>query len=526
MAGNIYRVWGSLTPIPSYRAFEFIVNRGKQALFVGFVSLAFIYAISHGAMPLAEFVLVALYIVALTYLRFRWVSPFEGHTLGELESRRLEKGYIGYSFLIGLGFGFWGILLMRHSPEMSPSLILTAAMASMMTLHFLAGSFLSFLAVTAPLVFVASYSQLGSQSQAQGILAFFLVAFYCLSIRMLFVHRSALFSILSERERRDSLNRQYQVLMANDTVAIAITEGLDLLLSNQRFRDLMGRNLSVAEGPNLSEILLRGGLNPKHLGRLMPRALERVRRKGALKFNIELHTDRRESLWFALEARLADPGSPVEKLLWLVTDVTATKKASDEMSFFAQHDALTGLANRHQFMIGARRALQHLAVDSNSRTMTQIPGAELAQMNAGQLALLSIDLDGFKTINDCFGHPTGDQVLVVVAKRIANALRHEDVVARFGGDEFVILLKNMQSRIEAVAVLDKLTEIICAPLELDELKLEVGASIGLAMAPEDGVNVESLLAHADKQMYVAKQASKRHKAMHQEVEMDRQPLLI
>jgi diguanylate cyclase len=143
-----------------------------------------------------------------------------------------------------------------------------------------------------------------------------------------------------------------------------------------------------------------------------------------------------------------------------------------------------------------------------------------------QIAVLSLDLNGFKIINDCFGHPVGDRVLIVVAKRLANALRHEDLVARFGGDEFVVLLKNMQSRTEAAAVLDKITEVLCAPIELDELKLEVGASIGLAMAPDDGTNIEALLAHADKQMYSAKQASKRHKAMIQAEEMERQPLLI
>jgi diguanylate cyclase (GGDEF)-like protein len=524
MPGNIYRVWGSTSSIPSYRAFEFIVNRGRQALFVGLVSLTLIYTVSHGTIPLGQFLQLAVLIGALIYLRYRWVAPFEGKALSQAACTRLEKGYIGFSLLIGIGFGLWGILLQWHSPDMSASLVLTAAMASMMTLHFLAGSFASFLGITAPLILVALYSQLTRDTQGQGILAILLLVFYALSIRMLFMHRRALLSILSERERRDSLDRQYHVLMANDTVAIAVTEGLDLFLANQRFRDLVGRNLSLEDGLTLSEIVLRGGLNPEHLGRLMPRVLERVRRKGALKFNIELHTERRESAWLALEARLADPGSNIPKLLWLVTDVTASKKASDEMSFFAQHDALTGLANRYQFMIGARRAMQHLLVAAPTKSLALADG-HVAHPQA-QIAILSLDLNGFKAINDSFGHPVGDRVLIVVAKRLANALRHEDIVSRFGGDEFVVLLKNMQSRAEAVSVLDKITEVISAPIELDELKLEVGTSIGLAMAPDDGVNVEALLAHADKQMYTAKQASKRHKAMLQAEDLQRQPLLI
>jgi diguanylate cyclase (GGDEF)-like protein len=525
MPSNIYRVWGSASSIPSYRAFEFIVNRGRQAVFVGLVSIALIYIVGHGTIPIAQFLQLAVLIGALIYMRYRWVAPFEGKTLEQEQCKRLERGYFAYSLLIGIGFGLWGLLLHRHSAETASSLVLTAAMASLMTLHFLAGSFPSFLAITGPLICAALFSQLSHSPASQGPLALLLVFFYALSIRMLFMHRRALFSILSERERRDSLDRQYHVLMANDTVAIAVTEGLELLVANQRFRDLIGRNVNLTEDPTPSEVLLRGGLNPKYLRKVMPRILERVRRKGALKFNLELHTDRRDSLSLALEARLADPGSTIPKLLWLVTDVSASKKASDELNFFAQHDALTGLANRYQFTIAARRALQHLLVEP-SLIDGRVALNEQAPATHAQLAVLTMDLDGFKMINDSFGHPTGDRVLVVIAKRLANALRHEDVVARFGGDEFVVLLKNMQSRAEAKAVLDKITDVICAPIELDEFKLSVGVSIGLAMSPDEGVNIEALLGVADKHMYESKQAGKRRKAVAEADELERQPLLI
>lgn len=529
MAGNIYRVWGSASTIPSYRAFEFIVNRGRQALFVGALSLLLIYSVSYGLMPGLQFAQLSIVIIAIIYCRYRWVLPYEGKALGQKESRRLEKGYFAYSLLIGCGFATWGVLLLHHSPEVSSSLMLAAAMASMMTLHFLAGSFPSFLGITAPLMLVALFSQMGRQAPGQGTLTLLLILFYLLSIRMLFVHRRALFSILAERERRDSLDRQYQVLMANDTVAIAVTEGLEIVLFNERFGEMIVKDLSVVEGPSLREIVLRGGLNPQYIGRLMPRVLARVRRKGSLKFNVELHTDRRESLWLTLEARLADPGSTIPKLLWLVTDVTASKKASDEMSFFAQHDALTGLANRYQFMVGVRRAMQHLQIESANRFKAPGPPGPLVECQKpldGKFALLSIDLNGFKIINDTFGHPIGDRVLIVVAKRLANALRHEDIVARFGGDEFVVLLKNIQSPAEVATILDKLKDVICGKIELDELKLTVGASIGSAIAPDQGLNIESLLAQADKAMYAAKQAHKRQQAVAHEAEMVQQPLLI
>ena len=526
MTGNIYRVWARPTTVPSYRAFEFIINRGRQALFVGILSLLLIYSVSYKMMPGEQFAQLAIVIIALIYFRYRWVAPFEGKVLEQEESRRLERGYFAYSLLIGSGFAAWGVLLLHHSPAMSSSLILAAAMASMMTLHFLAGSLLSFLGITAPLMLVALYSQMSRTTPGQGTLTFLLILFYLLSIRMLFVHRRALFSILAERDRRDSLDRQYQVLMANDSVAIALTEGLEIVLSNQRFNNLTGMGMSVAEGPSLSEIAIRGGLNPEFVGRLMPRVLERVRRKGSLKFSIELHTERRDSLWLALEARLADPGSSTPKLLWLVTDVTASKKANDEMSFFAQHDALTGLANRHQFMVGARRALQQLLVGNTSSVNALPPPDGASPITSGKLALLSIDLNGFKAINDSYGHLMGDRVLNIVAKRLSNALRHEDIVARFGGDEFVVLLRNLQSLAEAAIILEKLSDVICAPIDLDDLNLEVGASIGLAIAPDDGLNIEALLAHADKQMYAAKQAHKRSKAMIRDNEMGQQPLLI
>ncbi len=156
----------------------------------------------------------------------------------------------------------------------------------------------------------------------------------------------------------------------------------------------------------------------------------------------------------------------------------------------AQHDALTGLPNRALFDDRMEQALN------------------AARRDHARLALMFIDLDKFKPINDTLGHAAGDFVLKEVATRIGSAIREADTAARIGGDEFVVVLRNIQKQEDALAIAEKIRQAINRPVDMDGRALTVSASIGIACYPEHGADILELSGHADAAMYRAKAAGR------------------
>ena len=168
------------------------------------------------------------------------------------------------------------------------------------------------------------------------------------------------------------------------------------------------------------------------------------------------------------------------------TDVTEEVEARRRIEFLSQHDALTGLPNRtrlQEFLDGKLKALP---------TVEQ------------PLVMLSLDLDRFKPVNDLLGHAAGDQVLNEVSSRLAACVRHGDLVARIGGDEFVLILTDVSSQDEVEALCHRLIASIEQPVQIDEQEVFVSASIGIAMAPNDACEATELLRYADIALYEAK----------------------
>jgi diguanylate cyclase (GGDEF)-like protein len=157
-----------------------------------------------------------------------------------------------------------------------------------------------------------------------------------------------------------------------------------------------------------------------------------------------------------------------------------------ELLHSARHDELTGLPNRRLFQDRMQTAIAR------------------CNRNAVGGAILFMDLDRFKDINDHFGHGAGDKVLQAVAARIAGNVRGMDTVARLGGDEFVVLLEGVATKDQAQATADKITNAIEAPLELDGVRLNISASIGIALYPDDGASIDQLMRCADQAMYLSK----------------------
>jgi diguanylate cyclase (GGDEF)-like protein len=162
-------------------------------------------------------------------------------------------------------------------------------------------------------------------------------------------------------------------------------------------------------------------------------------------------------------------------------------KATRESKRQATIDDLTGLVNRKGLVAEARRVLA------------------LTQWQGTRSALLMLDLDRFKEVNDALGHPVGDEVLRTVAERLQKALRPDDLVARLGGDEFAVLLRSVRDERAAVEVADRLSAALDERLEIFGQLIDVEASIGIAIAPEHGVEYESLMSRADIAMYQAKE---------------------
>jgi diguanylate cyclase (GGDEF)-like protein len=192
-----------------------------------------------------------------------------------------------------------------------------------------------------------------------------------------------------------------------------------------------------------------------------------------------------------------EPGSFNEadvRILELMSEVIAAsmfhaaKYEADELFFQATHDALTGLPNRSLFFERLRTRLAE------------------AQRGLRPFGLLNLDMDGLKPINDQLGHRAGDAAIKELAARIKDSCRASDTVARVGGDEFGVILSGVGSREMAKAQIERLSECIAQPFEFEWKRIPLGASIGLALYPEDGQELDHLLDSADQAMYDAKRS--------------------
>ncbi len=171
----------------------------------------------------------------------------------------------------------------------------------------------------------------------------------------------------------------------------------------------------------------------------------------------------------------------------VIRDITEAQQMTERLAHAADHDALTGLPNRNLL---------------KDRTMQAIARA---QRKHEHFALLFLDLDRFKAVNDDLGHAAGDALLLNVAERLAKCVREEDTIARLGGDEFVVLLNGPTQESQAMAVANKIRESVGKPYQLGDRSASVTVSIGFSLYPAHGGDVETLLGHADHAMYRAKQ---------------------
>ncbi len=286
-----------------------------------------------------------------------------------------------------------------------------------------------------------------------------------------------------EREAEEAARRLAAMVFANSSEAIVITDNDNSIVAvNAAFQQLTGFAEADVLGRN-PRLLSAGRETPEFYAEMW----RQIEKQGY--WRGEVHDRRKDGSvypkWLSIAA-VRDAGGRTTNYVGMFSDITERKVAEERIIYLATHDALTGLPNR--------RLLTDRLEDAIA----------LARREGMLLALLFLDLDRFKWVNDSLGHDSGDALLQAVAERLRLAVRETDTVARLGGDEFVVLLRNPLSVADVGQVGRKVVEALAQPLTLKEQTLNVSTSVGISLYPHDGVTPAALLQQADTAMYAAK----------------------
>jgi diguanylate cyclase (GGDEF)-like protein/PAS domain S-box-containing protein len=294
---------------------------------------------------------------------------------------------------------------------------------------------------------------------------------------------------LGERERLIAENEMARVTLASISEAVLATDARGCITSlNPEAERLTGWTSDQAAGLPMDNVLILLGLEDRQSTECPAAVAIRENRAMRLDHDVLLIArDHREFIVEASAAPIRDGGTRPLGAVLICRDVTTTRQLQQRIAWQATHDALTHLPNRSLLTDRLRQAI---AQSHRQNTL---------------LAVCYLDLDGFKPINDRYGHAIGDRVLIRVSERLTALLRGADTVARIGGDEFVLLLSGANSITDFRPALDRLLAEVAAPYRVDDRRLTLSASIGVAIYPLDNADPDTLLRHADQAMYLAKQ---------------------
>jgi len=298
--------------------------------------------------------------------------------------------------------------------------------------------------------------------------------------------------IKSARTKLKLKNKELQLSSSvfNDTHGgIMITDANELIVDvNPAFCDITGYSRAEVIGKS-PRVLSSGKQSPEFYQDMWQKINEQEHWQGDVwnhKKNGELY-----AALLTISALKNDNGK-IATYVGVFTDITHSKKQKEQLSLMAHYDVLTGLPNRALFTDRFIQAIAHA-----NRTETQ-------------LAVCFLDLDNFKPVNDNYGHQVGDQLLIEVAKRITANLREEDTVSRQGGDEFALLLNNIEHFSQCEQTLERIHNALAKPYIINEYPLQITASTGISLYSQKYNDIDTLIRHADQAMYQAKLTGKNH----------------
>lgn len=285
----------------------------------------------------------------------------------------------------------------------------------------------------------------------------------------------------------DTLNFEQFIELAPDAIIVSNQEGTIIFINSQteaifkyKRSELIGQNV---------DILLPNPLQEQH-------ALKRaayVENPATRPMGVNKHLTARRSddTIFPVEISLSPYTTNAGLfVIAIVRDITYKKELEEKLQYTVEHDLLTGLVNRQVFQMNALKAI------------------DAAQRYNRKVAILFMDLDGFKSINDNYGHDIGDLLLKNISKQFLRQIRKSDTIARIGGDEFAILLPEVKKKEDIMRVADKILSIFKTPVKTKHHDCPITISIGIAIYPEDGHDYDTLLIKADKAMYLTKNNGK------------------
>jgi diguanylate cyclase (GGDEF)-like protein/PAS domain S-box-containing protein len=288
--------------------------------------------------------------------------------------------------------------------------------------------------------------------------------------------------LAAEEALRDSEAR-YRLLFEQNAAGVCVaTISGRIINCNATFADMVGYAADELKNRELRDVFERAA------------AVEDIRRQldeTPTVRGLEIEMRRRDGARVSVLANVSLLGGGERALVHMTAvDISDRKRAEEQIEFQAYHDPLTQLPNRRLFV---------------ERLEMSLLSAKRVRSN---VAVLFIDVDRFKTINDTLGHNVADALLVEIAQRLRTCVRQTDTVARYGGDEFTIILPDLHQPEDAAQVAEKILERIAEPILAGETSIEISVSIGIAVHPYDGSDIDTLLRNADDAMYRAKQAGR------------------
>ncbi|WP_415904842.1 EAL domain-containing protein [Neptuniibacter sp. QD48_55] len=292
---------------------------------------------------------------------------------------------------------------------------------------------------------------------------------------------------VSERKEAAERQRKAEAIFNSASEAILLADAYaNVKMINPAFTQITGYEEDEILGQNAS--ILSSGQHDKEFYQIMYAALET---EGS--WQGEIHNRKKNGelyvQWQTIVALKGEHGQ-VEEYLAIFSDITQKKAAEDEIKYRANYDQLTGLPNR--------TLLNELLKQELLRSHRE----------SKKSAVMFLDLDHFKRINDTLGHAIGDLLLQKVSELLQTTIRDSDVVARLGGDEFIVILSDVDNVTDISAVAEKIVTSLGTPIHIHEHEIRTCTSIGIAVFPEDGRDEEELLSHADMAMYKAKESGR------------------